>query len=603
MLKNKMTILVVLFSTTALCMFAYLYSQDFQQNQNWLANYDGVQVFGEHCSFAVSPYDGRTSAASLIQGKYTFKAAKMPYRKQPRDKKPKVKLGEFLYTKCSVDVSHIAKKGFVFMSLGHLTAESYVFVNKRLVLEQSEGGIAEAPLLSSDLNNPLQLDIITIKKGGQKSVGLNTMLPMFLATSRLGLMKSRRVKTYFAYERSMLYGMFVGGFLLMFIVIWLRGYRHDDISWLIIYLSIVVIAYTLYYAPSSVLPRWLQQVSYVGGMAKQSAFLCFAYAFMRKEKFKNLLPFFFIASLVIYSLLIFALPDSMRGVFGEYTYLSGLISGLISLLMAFTYKINSNLDKGRTRQLRYFKWFLLFAGVAFLIDAYLLSRRLAYMSWFLNNGMILGGSIWLLGDISKFQQKFLTTRDSIQEEKYTSKNLSETIERFSYLHSFLMDTCESGERFKWEITLQDKEFDLNQKTFRFMLKGEDESLLYFVGLADDIVFSYTINSILSGFFSSQMTSSNDLSVKLNELNETIYHLYNGHLSSELCIVEIKKGSSQIMSFDHALGVNASLKIKHLNLSKKYQYSIVLKDGCLAVLEGKKEEVETSGILLTLSSAE
>ncbi|MEZ4743585.1 MAG: hypothetical protein R3B45_14265 [Bdellovibrionota bacterium] len=556
---NIETLQITSFIALGLLCLSFFLGKHINSEWNRFHAYSESQVFGKNCKIAEGVWKENDSFEKVRDKAHAYRNASMPYRQNSPLQKPRPKPGQYAITKCLVNLSTVKNAAFLAINLGPLYGHSAVFVANRLLLIQKDNGIAEFTIPPQERKNETEITIISRKLDqGDNLVGLPTSVPIFFTDSREIAFKLKVNSQFFAKERPLFVTAIALSLASVFIACWILGIRYADIYWLIIFLVCTALSYAILYRDGMKLSIHQVHLSHFFANASIISYLAFIYSFLRFKKYKNALPYFFLATLGTYIALYFLTPASLRALIGYSYHLTSVITGILIIVLCIIGKFKYIQLSGKRKRQYQFSWYIfLISGIYFLTSP-IITKYIDYpISSTFTFAVIFLSSINLTIDLATFHQRFFQANNRKSKLEVENIKYEDDIGTIKHFRRYL-NQPKNTQNTKLDyclLNIQKTEF---QSSWLYLYPSNDgtESIIFgesnTTGPASTIVITTIYTSI-------RQSVANNLSLDqaIKNINACLSSLFKGDANTSL--ISIKATNKNIIE------VNSYGKIKILEL--------------------------------------
>lgn len=277
-------LLVALAIFAGLGLFAQTRAQYYAVQFFWDRFFADVHTFGDDCEVAVAaqPAGGADFAALRALGEsLPRKHLKLPYKTAPLAEKPLNKAGEFVYSRCRVDLSKLRQQGYAWMRLHFVHGDSAIYLDGSLRQTSADLGSVEFPLLPSDRHEGALLELVS-KPNALKAtrLGLPTDMPLIFADTRAAFSLPNIAEIFERQLRPAYWVNYSLVLLLVFSIAWLGGLRREPVGWMIIGLASNAAMNVVLFSPVNATTPAMRQIALVLVFSTHLGLMLFAWTSM-----------------------------------------------------------------------------------------------------------------------------------------------------------------------------------------------------------------------------------------------------------------------------------------------------------------------------------
>ncbi len=412
-LENRLLgFLVGLSIVAGLGVFAYSRGLYYYVQYFWDDLFGEVQKFGEDCEAGVGDWVPGDTFQSVVGRPPALKRMRMPYYSAAPAEKPDVGAGQFLYTRCQVDLGKLKPGGFGWMRLHFVHGDTAIFLNDVLKQTVDDLGIAEFPLTTADRQAASTLVLVSRPNAlKSKLLGLPTSMPLIFTDSRAALAKPNFGALFDFTLRPTYWLNEALVFLLIFAVAWLGGMRREDIAWLAVAMaSSAIMDFAIFSKTNASDPTW-RSVSQVAAFSVNVALCCFALAFTgARIRFVKPVGLYLVA-MFAYGPLCFLPRGTISSAYLLFYVPMWVQFGLYGSVAAVSFKRrNEGVPFDYPRRLAFVAWFCAVLAVVKVLDL-LMFRQLGFtFAEAITEVGMTGFCIFLIFDLVVSYRKYLAEK-------------------------------------------------------------------------------------------------------------------------------------------------------------------------------------------------
>lgn len=395
----------------------YYYVQYF-----WDDLFSDVKKFGEQCEAGLGDWTAATTLESALANPPPLSPLPMPYYSAPLEHKPDVKDGQYLYSRCKLDLSGLRKGGFGWMRLHYVHGDTAIFLGGRLKQTVDDLGVAEFPLVDEDKVAGAELVLISkpneLKK---KLLGLPTSMPLIYTDSRVDLARPNIGATFDYNLRPTYWLNWSLVFLLVFAVAWVGGLRREDVGWLVVAMaSNAAMDFAIFSRTNSVDPTW-RAVTQVMAFSTNIAICCFALAFLEAKARWSKPIVIYLICMVAYTPLCF-LPRGTLSTAYTYFYIPTWIQiALYGSIAGYGLSHRTTGSSEYPRRIAFVIGFCLFLALGRVVDLFIFIEKKITFSEILTEAGITGFCTFLIFDLVVSYRRYLAEKMRRMETEARSR--------------------------------------------------------------------------------------------------------------------------------------------------------------------------------------
>ncbi|MEZ4743963.1 MAG: PP2C family protein-serine/threonine phosphatase [Bdellovibrionota bacterium] len=548
-------------------------------NGKWVDLFTEYEQFGENCQIASGKWQGSFTAA--YNQNLAFIKAKQPYRgTTAKADIDNIKAGEFLYTKCKVDFSILAKSDYAGVFLGFLAGKSAIFIDGDLRLLTDRLSYVSFPLSINDRKENTELSIISLKDEYTRYVGLASLTPLIKVKNDDELSRLVGLNAKIWMEQRVMRLAWAGALLLIFSVSWIFGIRYQDNKWMILLTLCFILESYAEYKEGATPLAWRDTAMLFYSNTISIAFGGFLFAFLRIKIKKYLIETFYLILVAFLMIVLFFYRDTrlfvdMRLVLpswlSSFAFFSAAIMGVLQ---------RKNIPANLKRRSMIIIIMSFCGSLLFIFNALYMDKLGIYIHPFINYAFLTIFACFLGVDLVVYHKNFLEEKNRRLAEENQRIKIEEGLKLGNAVQSLLLPEQKEGVSGDYKFLIKHIPSYQMAGDWIFHWQGEGNERFYIGDVVGKGPAAALATACICTTLNACFNKKQSIEATIKAVNEALYSVFKGKMNSTLTAAEIYD-SGRVSLFNHgAIGwFHASaaksryLPIRNASLGKSLELDI------------------------------